>query len=384
MSIRIFTDGSVYTPIDPYATALLTDNGVTAWAGSDAGAASIADDRMERISLDGKLITPTFSRAYAPVGADSGQLSTYFMRYAANGYYTHVLGTSAQQLPEVITGINESETAVDARILLHLDSVESVSAESITEALDAAHAIISAPGSRLHTETGYTARLVGVHLHSAQIASIAPESFTALVTVLAEAYLVLSLDATSFNPALALADTAREAERFLTIRLDMVQDSHEHPITDEQLQHAADRRYHLGLNTTGTQEMVKANAKLMRRANSIGVSVALGSDTTLNTPNGWELARYFVTAPEGVSARSAFAALTRGTYRSIAEDNPFTGTLTVDTPATIALWNITELMVQAPDSRVASWSTDPRARIPLLPVLEEDVPLPVLDRIYVD
>ncbi|BAV88127.1 exoenzymes regulatory protein AepA [Rothia aeria] len=37
-------------------------------------------------------------------------------------------------------------------------------------------------------------------------------------------------------------------------------------------------------------------------------------------------------------------------------------------------------MVQAPDSRVASWSTDPRARIPLLPAL--DVPLPTLERLY--
>ncbi|CNM40205.1 Uncharacterised protein [Mycobacterium tuberculosis] len=41
-------------------------------------------------------------------------------------------------------------------------------------------------------------------------------------------------------------------------------------------------------------------------------------------------------------------------------------------------------MVQAPDSRVASWSTDPRARIPLLPVLEEDSPLPILESIYTE
>ena len=41
-------------------------------------------------------------------------------------------------------------------------------------------------------------------------------------------------------------------------------------------------------------------------------------------------------------------------------------------------------MVQAPDSRVASWSTDPRARIPLLPALEEDSTLPVLESIYTE
>ena len=382
MSIRLFTDGSVYTPIDPYATALLTENGMTVWAGSDAGAASIADERMEQIALEGKLITPTFSRAYAPVTDED--LGEYFTLSSAAGYYTHVLGASAQQLPAVHEGIEGSAQPVDVRILLHLDSIEALNANSITAALDAAHAVISAPGARLHVETGYTARLTGVHLTAPQIASIAPESFAALVSVLADASLVLSLDATSFEPALALADRARQAERFLTIRLEMIQDSHQTPVTDEQLQHAADQRYHLGISAGDTQQHSEANASLMRRANSIGVSVALGSDAQLQAISGWEVAYRFATAPEGVSARSAFAALTRGTYRSIAEENPFTGTLTVDTPATIALWNITELMVQAPDSRVASWSTDPRARIPLLPVLASDVPLPSLERIYID
>ena len=382
MSIRLFTDGSVYTPIDPYATALLTENGMTVWAGSDAGAASIADERMEQIALEGKLITPTFSRAYAPVTDED--LGEYFALSSAVGYYTHVLGASAQQLPAVHEGIEGSAQPVDVRILLHLDSIEALNADSITAALDAAHAVISAPGARLHVETGYTARLVGVHLTASQIASIAPESFAALVSVLADASLVLSLDATSFEPALALADRARQAERFLTIRLEMIQDSQQTPVIDEQLQHAADQRYHLGISAGDTQQHSEANASLMRRANSIGVSVALGSDAQLQAISGWEVAYRFATAPEGVSARSAFAALTRGTYRSIAEENPFTGTLTVDTPATIALWNITELMVQAPDSRVASWSTDPRARIPLLPVLASDVPLPSLERIYID
>ena len=85
-----------------------------------------------------------------------------------------------------------------------------------------------------------------------------------------------------------------------------------------------------------------------------------------------------------MSARSAFAALTRGVYRLAHEDNPFAGQLAPDTPAFVARWRVEELMVQAPDSRVASWSTDPRARIPLLPVLEEGFPLPVLESIYTE
>ena len=106
-------------------------------------------------------------------------------------------------------------------------------------------------------------------------------------------------------------------------------------------------------------------ASVARRANAAGTSIALGSDAQL-------------------SARSAFAALTRGVYRLAHEENPFTGQFAPDTPAFVAQWRVEALMVQAPDSRVASWSTDPRARIPLLPVLDEDSPLPILESIYTE
>ena len=31
MSIYIYTNGSIYSPADPYATALLTENGTVTW-----------------------------------------------------------------------------------------------------------------------------------------------------------------------------------------------------------------------------------------------------------------------------------------------------------------------------------------------------------------
>ncbi len=34
------------------------------------------------------------------------------------------------------------------------------------------------------------------------------------------------------------------------------------------------------------------------------------------------------------------------------------------------MWEVEELMVQVADGRVQSWSTDPRARTPLLPALD--------------
>ena len=48
------------------------------------------------------------------------------------------------------------------------------------------------------------------------------------------------------------------------------------------------------------------------------------------------------------------------------------GQLVPGAPASFAVWKADELMVQVADERVAAWSTDPRARTPLLPALDSD------------
>lgn len=164
----------------------------------------------------------------------------------------------------------------------------------------------------------------------------------------------------------------------------------------------AEARINLGLSVCEPEEDEAANdtvqallahaggearesvASVARRANAAGTSIALGSDTQLYAPGAWPLIRELINDEHGISARSAFAALTRGVYRLAHEENPFTGQFAPDTPAFVAQWRVEALMVQAPDSRVASWSTDPRARIPLLPVLDEDSPLPILESIYTE
>ncbi|MYV99627.1 amidohydrolase, partial [Streptomyces sp. SID3343] len=45
-------------------------------------------------------------------------------------------------------------------------------------------------------------------------------------------------------------------------------------------------------------------------------------------------------------------------------------------PASYAVWDTTELVVQAPDSRLSGWSTDPRSGTPGLPDLDPALPLP--------
>jgi predicted amidohydrolase YtcJ len=108
-----------------------------------------------------------------------------------------------------------------------------------------------------------------------------------------------------------------------------------------------------------------------------GVSLALGSDSPVTPIEPWEWVRaamWHHNPGSRLSARAAFAAGTRGGWRAARRDD--VGVLAPGAPATYALWAVAELAVQAPDARVANWSTDPRSGTPGLPVLEPDTPAP--------
>lgn len=108
-----------------------------------------------------------------------------------------------------------------------------------------------------------------------------------------------------------------------------------------------------------------------------GVSLALGSDSPVTAIEPWEWVRAAMWHhnPEArLSGRAAFAAATRGGWRAARRDDA--GVLEVGAPATYAVWAVDDLVVQAPDSRVASWSTDPRSGTPGLPRLEPGAPAP--------
>lgn len=71
----LLTNGSVYSPADPHATAIAFDDGVVTWLGDDTGASSYADGADEVIDLDGKLVTPAFVDAHVHA-AQTGALLT--------------------------------------------------------------------------------------------------------------------------------------------------------------------------------------------------------------------------------------------------------------------------------------------------------------------
>ncbi len=108
-----------------------------------------------------------------------------------------------------------------------------------------------------------------------------------------------------------------------------------------------------------------------------GVVLALGSDSPVTQISPWAAIRaaVFHQLPEQrISARAAFAASTRGAHRAALRDEA--GVLVPGAEATFAVWEPTELVVQAPDARVAAWSTDARSGTPGLPDVSPGVPLP--------
>lgn len=106
---------------------------------------------------------------------------------------------------------------------------------------------------------------------------------------------------------------------------------------------------------------------------SAGVPICFGSDTPVTPLRPWSSVRACLEhhdAGQRISARAAFLGHTRAGWRAARYENPMAGQLVPGAPATFSVWEVDELMVQVADGRVQSWSTDPRARTPLLPALD--------------
>lgn len=115
-----------------------------------------------------------------------------------------------------------------------------------------------------------------------------------------------------------------------------------------------------------------------------GVPLAFGSDAPVTPLDPWGTVRaaaFHRTPEHRISVRAAFTAHTRGGWRALGRDQD--GVLVPGAVASYAIWAVDELVVQAPDTRVAGWSTDPRSGTPGLPDLTPGHPLPACLRTVV-
>lgn len=115
-----------------------------------------------------------------------------------------------------------------------------------------------------------------------------------------------------------------------------------------------------------------------------GVPLAFGSDSPVTPLDPWGTVRaaaFHRTPGHRVSVRAGFTAHTRGGWRAVGRDDA--GVLVPGAPADYAVWRTGDLVVQAPDDRVARWSTDPRSGTPGLPDLTPGEALPVCLRTVV-
>lgn len=67
MTSTLYRHGVVHSPADPFAQALLVDDGIVAWLGADDTADGLAARADEVVDLDGALLTPGFVDAHVHV-----------------------------------------------------------------------------------------------------------------------------------------------------------------------------------------------------------------------------------------------------------------------------------------------------------------------------
>ncbi|MDO5619663.1 hypothetical protein [Kocuria sp.] len=362
-------NGSVYSQADPFASAMIVEAGSTnpharqvVWVGSEQAARAVRDDRMTVTDLDGDLLTPAFVNSSTDVTAASQPLAQVLQTAASQGVAA-LVHTGTDLGPEALT-----DSATDRLpTLFHSPTVDSEHPrDAVVDILNVWAASDQKP---------FTASpLVGLRLQLSE--RVKHTDLAQFLTLCMEHRLRPTVVLNTERDTVALTSVlhqlaAERGERQLNasgLRLEISSTVGLH-----QVRHFLDGIS--GYTTTVCLDPLATQvaAEFYRR----------GTPVTLGWPdpgmNPWRAMKQLLNLPEAdqsISTRAAFTAATRGAWRALGRGGPMSGQLVPGAPASYARWEVQALMVQAPSGTGASWSTDPRARTPLLPALEDEA-LPV-------
>ncbi|WP_218219889.1 hypothetical protein [Nesterenkonia sp. Act20] len=396
---RVLTNGTIHSPTEPYADAMLVEDGLIAWVGSAETAETFDASTLEVEDLDRALVAPAFV-GWADVagGGSSGPDSA------------GVQGLAAAAVQALDAAAAQGCGAVRLNVELSATGLSEPSASETLEAVfsaAAAHAVRAYP---VVTLTGLSLLDTGDRM----------EALERAVSMLGPVDLLLDRPAAVqllvgevVDQLLEVRLVAAQAKRQLLLRVADEGESatsNQAPapaelvaaLVDSTSAMRAQRRSTPGglptvlvgfdsaerqdweaLLNTGVQVLIRGRGHLAT-ALSVGVPVsAVGSPDE----NPWAVVtRHVHHEQDPVSVRAGFNAQTRGAYRSLPEASGTAATAAQLDPgarATYGVWEVDSLAVQTPDSRTAAWSTDVRARTPLLPYLDGET-LPALRATVID
>jgi hypothetical protein len=365
-SPKLLVNGTIHSTAEPYAEAMIVEEGQVSWLGSDETAEQMRREGLEVHDLDRALVSPGF---VGMVGLTLGQLSPGTVAEVLD-VAAHQLGYSGLRLRVDLTmeNINTHETTetaqhltetlrvaaghpVDVWPVLHLHGVEadggapSISpVNDLLDLMESLDLVGRAPAVQL-TIGEVLPNLLGVRSWCAEAGrQLLLECSAAAPSVVVEAVV------TTQKHLRELKQGPSPAAPTVLVGFD----------TDE-------RSHWEDLLNTGVHVLLTGPGHLAT-ALSVGIPA---SAAPAEGQNPWKLVADHVYHPQDpVSVRAGFNAQTRGAFRSLPDSPPLAGQLNPGTDATYAVWEVEQLSVQTPGSTVSAWSTDTRARTPLLPYLD--------------
>lgn len=357
-------NGTIHSTAEPYAEAMLVENGQVAWLGSDETAERLTGDDYQRQDLDRALVAPAF------VGISDLETDQFTAEAVAT-----VLDTAAGSL---------GYSTLRLRLPVHVDQLGDETLE------DALRDVLTRAETH-PVEVFPVIKLAGVEADGGA-PSIAPVNQALdLIDSVAEASshpIALEIKLADVLPnLLGVRSWAAEAGRQLLIEtagvaaadvVDAVVTTQAHLRDLKQTPSPATPTVLIGFDSAAEehwQQLLNTGCHVVLTGpGHLATALRIGVPTAAAPAAGelpWQLiAAHVHHEQDPVSVRAGFNAQVRGAYRGLPGASPEQGQLNPGSTATYAVWEVESLAVQTPNSTVAAWSTDTRARTPLLPYLE--------------